>query len=276
MKQWIVTLLCTALLAGIGGTVFAQEPLQVLVEEKPLLWTDAAPFLDENGRTLVPLRAVAEALSLTVEWDAAERQARFLRETEESEGYYGIREQLTFSVGNSRATGCVYVCQAGQCHLDDLQIVEMDTAAVIVKDRVYAPLRYLAEFFGYTVEWDEESPGVKIFRQPYRYYYDVYGLGETQVTICFTEGELFSELKGVEVLSAAVNGGPAEVVPMAAEELAAMQARYGTELFFGFHLKWPEKVAGEEVLLQWTVSEQTAAGRSEQSYTLRLANWNPV
>ena len=55
-----------------------------------------------------------------------------------------------------------------------------------------------------------------------------------------------------------------------------MQARYGTELFFGFHLKWPEKVGGEEVLLQWTVSEQTAAGRSEQFYTLRLANWNPV
>ena len=276
MKRWMAVLLCTALLTGIGDTVFAQEPPQVLVEEQPILWTDAAPFLDENGRTLVPLRAVAEGLGLTVEWDAGNRQARFLRETEESEGYYGAREQLTFSVGESRATGCVYVCQAGQCHLEDLQVVEMDTAAVIVGDRVYAPLRYLAEFFGYTVEWDEEACAAKVFRQPYRYYYDVYALGETQVTICFTEGALFSELNGVEVLSATVNGAPAEVIPLTAEELAAMQARYGASLFLGFRMEWPEKVSGEEVLLRWTVRERTAAGQSEPSYALRLANWNPV
>ena len=29
--------------------------------------------------------------------------------------------------------------------------VQMDTAAVIVNDRTYAPIRYLAEYFGYEV-----------------------------------------------------------------------------------------------------------------------------
>ena len=30
----------------------------------------------------------------------------------------------------------------------------MDTAAVIANDRTYAPIRYLAEYFGYLVDWD--------------------------------------------------------------------------------------------------------------------------
>jgi hypothetical protein len=30
----------------------------------------------------------------------------------------------------------------------------MDTAAVIADGRTYAPVRYLAEYFGYVVKWD--------------------------------------------------------------------------------------------------------------------------
>ena len=30
----------------------------------------------------------------------------------------------------------------------------MDTAAVIIEGRTYAPIRYLAEFFGFHVDWD--------------------------------------------------------------------------------------------------------------------------
>lgn len=38
----------------------------------------------------------------------------------------------------------------------------MDTAAVIVEGRTYAPIRYLAEFFGYMVEWDAITRSVII------------------------------------------------------------------------------------------------------------------
>ena len=36
----------------------------------------------------------------------------------------------------------------------------MDTAAVIVNSRTYAPIRYLAEFFGYKVDWDGKTKTV--------------------------------------------------------------------------------------------------------------------
>ena len=81
---------------------------------------------------MVPLRAVAEALGLTVSWDGEAREAAFTD---------GART-LIFPIGSTEArTG-------------DGGMVVMDTAAVIVSSRTYAPIRYLAEYFGYKVDWD--------------------------------------------------------------------------------------------------------------------------
>lgn len=103
-------------------------------------WTDAVPFIDENGRTMVPLRAVGEALGLTVSWDGARREAGF------SDG----ERSLFFPIGSRSArTG-----EGGR--------VEMDTAAVIAEGRTYAPVRYLAEYFGFTVTWDAPARTVRI------------------------------------------------------------------------------------------------------------------
>ncbi len=103
-------------------------------------WTDAAPFIDANNRTMVPLRAVAEALGLRVSWDGAKREASFT----------GNRKTLIFPIGSTNArTG-------------DGKAISMDTAAVIVGNRTYAPIRYLAEFFGYSVSWDGTSRTVII------------------------------------------------------------------------------------------------------------------
>ena len=104
----------------------------VTVKGVPVAWTDAAPFNDENGRMLSPLRAVAEALGLEVTWDREKREAVF------SDG----SKTIYFPIGSNLARS------------GDGSTIEMNTAAVIVGDRTYAPVRYLAEFFGYTVEWD--------------------------------------------------------------------------------------------------------------------------
>ncbi len=126
------------------GTVYfkAIKPaaVNVTVNGAAVSWTDAVPFIDENSRTMVPLRAVAEALGLTVSWDGASREAIFTDGT----------KTIYFPVGSSTArTG-----NGG--------IVQMDTVAVIVNDRTFAPVRYLAEFFGFTVGWDSAARTVLI------------------------------------------------------------------------------------------------------------------
>ena len=103
-------------------------------------WTDVQPFIDENSRTMVPLRAVAEALGLTVSWDGAAREASFTNGA----------KTITFPIGSSTA------------RTEDGGTIQMDTAAVIVNDRTFAPIRYLAEYFGYTVGWDSATKTVLI------------------------------------------------------------------------------------------------------------------
>ena len=114
--------------------------VDVTVNGAAVRWTDAEPFIDENNRTMVPLRAVAEALGLSVGWDGAKREAIF------SDG----AKTLYFPIGSSTArTG-------------DGGTVQMDTAAVIRNDRTYAPIRYLAEYFGFAVGWDAATKTVLI------------------------------------------------------------------------------------------------------------------
>jgi hypothetical protein len=89
---------------------------------------------------MVPLRAVADALGLSVAWDGDRYEASF------SDG----SRTIYFPIGSNTA------------RTDTGGTVEMDTAAVAVSGRTFAPVRYLAQFFGYTVDWDAASNSVLI------------------------------------------------------------------------------------------------------------------
>lgn len=132
MKKALSLILAPVLCFALAASVLADDPIRVTVNGKAVEWTDAQPFIDENNRTMVPLRAVATALGLKVVWYAAEREAAF---TDGGKVIY-------FPIGGSTASAF------------GSEDVTMDTAAVIANDRTYAPARYLAEFFGYDVEWD--------------------------------------------------------------------------------------------------------------------------
>ncbi|MBQ3404302.1 MAG: leucine-rich repeat protein [Oscillospiraceae bacterium] len=114
--------------------------INVTVNGKTVQWTDAAPFINSDSRTMVPLRAVAEALGLNVSWNDSNKEASF-----SSNG-----KTITFPI-NSKT----YRTESGATGT-------MDTAAVIVSSRTYAPIRYLAEYFGYNVGWNDANKTVII------------------------------------------------------------------------------------------------------------------
>lgn len=118
-------------------TATVASDISVTVNGTPVVWTDAAPFIDANNRTMVPLRAVADAMNLDVEWKADSRTAVFTRGD----------DTIMFIIGFKTA----YISRND---------VVMDTEPVISNNRTYAPIRYLAEFFGYTVDWDAATKTV--------------------------------------------------------------------------------------------------------------------
>lgn len=141
MKKRILSLLLAAvlILAALSGTA-AAAGINVTVNGTAVKWTDVQPFIDRNNRTMVPLRAVGEALGLTVSWNGASREAIFSNGT----------KTIYFPIDCS-----YYMTQNGGR-------VTMDTAAVIVNSRTFAPIRYLAEYFGYKVSWDGATRTVGI------------------------------------------------------------------------------------------------------------------
>ena len=127
---------------GTASGIPTKQPsgISVTVNGAGVQWTDAVPFINSDSRTMVPLRAVAEALGLTVDWNGTTREAIFTDGTKTI--YFPIDSKVAYSDGGGTVT--------------------MDTAAVIVNSRTYAPIRYLAEFFGFTVGWDGTTRTVGI------------------------------------------------------------------------------------------------------------------
>lgn len=99
---------------------------------------DQAPVI-ENGRTLVPLRAIFESLGATVDWNAATRSVSSTR------GETSIELSIGSKTMYKNGTG-----------------IALDVPAQIVGDRTMVPVRAVAEAFGATVVWDSEAREVYI------------------------------------------------------------------------------------------------------------------
>lgn len=144
MKKTIPIFTAALLTIGLSTTAFAAD-ITVTVEDIPVTWTDAKPFIDENSRTLVPLRPIANALGLTVTWNDDTNTAAFTDEETTVEFTVGSEKYHAFLNGY------------------DMHVyLEMDTKPVIKDSRIYAPARYLAESFSYNVGWIQATQTVTI------------------------------------------------------------------------------------------------------------------
>ena len=134
-RPWTwMTLLALALLTL--GAPAAQE-ISVTVDGRPLGF-DQPPVMRE-GRILVPLRGIFEALGAEVEWDAAARTVR-ARSGESS---------VALPLGSRTATV-------------DGRPVTLDAPAATVAGRTMVPLRFVAEALGAEVRWEGAARQVTI------------------------------------------------------------------------------------------------------------------
>ena len=142
MKKIIITTIIIAMMATlIGGVLMvnANADVSVTVDGKKVVFPDAKPFIDENGRTLIPVRFVTEDLGATVEWNAQDREVYITKES--------TRIMIRIDERNIVVNG---------------KIKTMDTKAIIKEDRTYVPIRYVAEELGATVGWDAATRTVII------------------------------------------------------------------------------------------------------------------
>ena len=114
------------------------------VVDKQLFTMDAAPYVDSNWRTMVPIRALAEAFDATVTYDNDDR---------------------TVTIEYNEQTIVMTVDESA--YTINGEEAEMDTEAVIKGDRTYVPVRFAAEAMGFKVTalYDENSSTASVVFQ---------------------------------------------------------------------------------------------------------------
>ena len=135
MKRFVSLLLGVVLIFSLSIPAFAAEnDIKVTVDGRNVIFTDAQPFLDENNRTLIPVRFVSEAMEAEVAWNNDTRVATIVKGD----------TQVDITIGSKT----LKVTKP-----EETSYVTMDTVAVIRNDRTYLPIRFVVEAFGGYVDW---------------------------------------------------------------------------------------------------------------------------
>jgi len=113
----------------VEGEVPVNEEIRVFINHE-LLLSDVATLVKSN-RTLLPLRAILEALGVDVQW-------------------YGPTQTITATKGDK-----IMKLQIGSYEADLNGVIEtLDVSPMIIYNRTMIPVRYLAESFNFDVDWD--------------------------------------------------------------------------------------------------------------------------
>lgn len=109
--------------------------IKILVAGKEI--KPETPAYIENGRTMVPLRFISEALGEKIDWKA---------------------DTKTVIVGDNKAS---LVIGEKEINANGKKIA-IDSPAVIKDSRTFVPLRAISEILGAKVDWDSSTRSVKI------------------------------------------------------------------------------------------------------------------
>lgn len=131
MKKRILAAVFAALLTAQAGAV------NLIIDSTPLQ-PDVPPTV-VSGRTLVPLRAIFEALGADVAWDNATNTATATR----------AGKTVSISIGSQTA----YVDGAART---------LDVPAQMIQNRTMVPSRFVSEAFDAKVAWDGATETVYI------------------------------------------------------------------------------------------------------------------
>lgn len=118
----------------IGESVATINGVQISIDEN----AEVVPFF-QNDRTMVPLRFIAENLNLQVDWNDVQNSV-----------------ELTNSLTN------IYLTAGDDSAIVNGERIQLDCPSIIKNDRLFVPVRFIAEHFCCHVDWDETADRVII------------------------------------------------------------------------------------------------------------------
>ena len=123
-----------------------ESDVNILLNGKAVIFNDDTgyPYVDENNRTMVPLRVTMESAGFVVGYDGEKQTAIVITE----------HDRIEVPIG----TNIIY---------ENNNKIENDTVAVVKNGRTYLPIRAVLEAANYTVEWEANSNSVIAYTYKY-------------------------------------------------------------------------------------------------------------
>lgn len=146
----VILIITTSIPAFAESSINSEKGKEIIVniDGAKVNFTDVKPYLSDTGKTMVPIRAVSEALQAKVDWNGIICVAKITKEN----------MKLWFAVGRTDDKN-LYITNT---ELNRSKKVLMDSIPVIKNGRTFVPLRVINEAFGYQVNWDSENYTVEI------------------------------------------------------------------------------------------------------------------
>ncbi len=142
MKKQSVLLYAALLALCMQGTALAADStdeVSIVVNGEKIVFGEDQPPVIENGRTLVPFRAVLEKMGAAVEWDNASQTVTCTLADKE----------VSLVIGSDKMAST-----DGE--------VTLDVPAKIIGSRTMVPIRAISEGLGAQVDWDNDTRTVTV------------------------------------------------------------------------------------------------------------------
>lgn len=136
-----IILIVSVLIVFISFSIMSEaKTLSLSIDGNPVLFdnTTGYPFIDEQNRTMMPLRACLNSIGCNVQWDQYSQMVYATK---------GLTE-VVVPIGKNE----IIVNQ---------KTVPIDTAAVLKNGRTYLPLRAVFNAFRYNVDWNDDTKAIK-------------------------------------------------------------------------------------------------------------------
>lgn len=142
MKKFIALLLTISSVCAFSSVSFAANNEPAVYMNGTQMTFSVNPFI-ENDRTLVPMRAIFEAVGAEVQWDG------------ETQTVIAARDK------NGKTTFVTLQIDSKNAFIDGTETA-IDVPAKLVNDNTFVPLRFVVESLGEKVEWDSDNFAVRI------------------------------------------------------------------------------------------------------------------
>ncbi len=110
--------------------------VKVQINDSVVAFSESAPFVDGNGYVQVPIRPIAERMEYKVDWTKDGSEVQITLQSND--------RTIKMKTGSKQAT-------VNGKH------VSMDSPAQLKDSRMFIPVRFISESFGYKMQWDNNS-----------------------------------------------------------------------------------------------------------------------